>query len=139
MKRVLFLSLIIVTLFSACQKEDAAPVCIFDASGITGTWKLTGLKIKLDANSPEVDLFTSLDVCEKDDVLVFNTNGTYNYNDIGSVCTPSGSDAGTWSVSGNSLTVDGETWQKQTFSCSSLVLKLTDQTTGGYTLLTLTK
>ncbi|MFM7709691.1 MAG: lipocalin family protein [Ferruginibacter sp.] len=139
MKKSLLLSLIIVTLFSACQKESANTVCIFDASGITGTWKLTGLKIKPDANTAEVDLYATLDVCEKDDVLVFNTNGTYNYNDIGAVCTPSGSDAGTWSVSGNALTVDGEAWQKQSFSCSSLVLKLTDPTTGGYTLLTLTK
>ncbi len=139
MKKAVFLSLIVVTLFSSCQKEETTPVCIFDASGITGTWKLTGFKIKLDATTPEIDLYSSLDVCEKDDAFVFNANGSYNYNDIGAVCTPSGSDAGTWSISGNTLTVDGETWQKQSFSCSSLVLKLTDASTGGYTTITLTK
>jgi len=137
MKKVILLSFLSSLIFlAACKKDNA---CNFDTAGIQGTWNVTGLKMTSDSISPEVDLFASGSLCDKDNQLDFHADGTYNYVDAGVLCSPASSDSGTWSVSGNNFIIDGVTFVKQSFSCNSLVIKANDLTTGGYTIVTLAR
>ena len=47
------------------------------------------------------------------------------------VCSPPGNDNGTWTVSGNTMTVDGEATTIQSFDCKTLILSNNDIQTSG--------
>jgi hypothetical protein len=94
--------------FFSCKKDkNQEPDCSITMQNLSGNYKLTALKYKVTANAPEVDYFATMDACEKDDIIVLKSNGTYNYNDLGTVCTPSGTGNGTWTLNGNILNSDG--------------------------------
>ena len=95
------------TLFSCKKDKPAEPDCSITMPNLSGSYKLTALKYKLNATTPEMDYLAFMDACEKDDVVVLKPNGTYEYNDAGTVCSPSGTDNGTWSVNGNTINSDG--------------------------------
>lgn len=96
-----------VMLFSCKKDKDPEPDCSITIQNLSGSYKLTALKYKPNATAPEIDYLAFMDACEKDDVVVLKTNGTYDYNDAGTVCTPSGTNNGTWSVNGNTINSDG--------------------------------
>jgi hypothetical protein len=75
--------------------------------GLSGSYKLTALQYKANANAAPADYFSYMDDCEKDNILTLKKDGTYNVNDAGTVCTPSDAQNGTWLVKGNTLTSDG--------------------------------
>ena len=104
---------------------------------------MTALQYKLNATASEQNFLNSLDDCEKDDLLVLHANGTYDYNDIGIVCTPGNSSHGTWSVLGNQITssdTDMLVGTISNFDCKSLVYYVSNVYTAGDQLTyTLTK
>jgi len=60
--------------------------------------------------------------------------------DAGTVCSPSGGDSGTWSLSGNTMNVNGDLATIESFDCKTLVLVNNDvNTTGDKLKITLTK
>jgi len=60
---------------------------------LTGkNWELTGLTID------GVDQFGTLPLCQKDNIIVFNLNGTANVNEGSNICTPSSAGPFTWSL-----------------------------------------
>ncbi len=121
-----------VFLFSACQKDPAEQACQRNLAGISGTYKLTSLQYKMNASATPADYLAFMDACEKDDVIVLKANGTYDYNDIGSVCSPSGTDNGTWSLAGNVITSDGMVnGVIESFDCQKLVCYIEDVYTIG--------
>ena len=126
MKKLLFISFGLIFL-SSCNK-DKDKTCNRDVAGISGTYKVTAVRYKATPTSSEVDFYATLfpDACERDDQWVLNSNGTFAYNDVGVVCTPSNSYTSTWSLSGNILTVDGDAGNIDDFNCSSLTLSITD-------------
>ena len=94
-------------LFS-CKKEESQPSgCSISMTGLAGSYKLTALQYKASAAATPVDYLAGMEDCEKDDIITLKGDGTYIYNDAGTVCTPVKSDHGTWQVKGNILTSDG--------------------------------
>ncbi len=137
---VIFIGLIVL---GSCQKSkgDDDKGCQINTAGLAGNYVLTSLKYKATATAPEQDYLIWMDPCEKDDIISLNTNGTYNYKDVGMVCSPDESESGTWSVNGNTIISDGivaGTIEK--FDCKSLVVYTTELNMPGDRLtITITK
>ena len=100
-------ALSLITLFTACKKDKEEDNCTLTKNNLAGTYKLTELKYKLSATLPEQDFLSLMEDCEKDDLLILNSNGTYNYTDVDIKCTPPGTNTGTWSLTENNLQSDG--------------------------------
>ena len=126
-KSLLFLSLSLL-LFGSCKKVDK---CKTNVAKIAGSYKVTSAKYKSTPASTESDLLILLDACEKDDIEVLNENGSYTHQDAGTSCTPSGTYTGSWTLSGNSLTIDGEVSTITSFDCSTLVFTVSNYFTSG--------
>ncbi len=143
MKKIIFLSILNVLFFTACKKPNVTPSCTTDAASIAGAYKITAVTYKATATSAEMDYFNTLypNACEKDDVYTFQTNGSYQIKDAGTVCSPPGDDNGTWSfVSANSLIIDGDAIVLESFDCKTLILVNTDtQVTGDRLKLTMAR
>lgn len=132
MKKVLIVTLCVTLEMISCNKEkDQNNQCPVEMSRIAGSYKLTAMKYKTAISSPEADLLYTLEACMRDDIFQFNADGTYNYLDRGTVCDPTGSNAGLWSLNGNRLTVNGETATIIDFNCSTLVVSKEDIFTAG--------
>lgn len=129
---------------TACQKECSdSNECKTDMQHISGTYKLTAVKYKVPAGTEE-DYLQYLEDCEKDDLIILHTNGTFNYNDIGVTCSPDESSTGTWSVKDNILTMseDGilDNGVISNFDCKQLVFYRDDvMAKGDRMVFTLTK
>lgn len=113
--------LICMTMFS-CKKEKDAQPCEQTTTGISGSYKLQSLEYKMTPTSTPVDFMAFMDPCEKDDIVQLKNDGTWIYTDAGSVCTPPGTDNGTWTLSGNVITSDGVvSGTIQSYDCRILV------------------
>jgi hypothetical protein len=112
-------------LFSSCKKD---PDCEKNTASISGTYKVASYGYKATPSSPEIDYYHTLfpDACDRDNRLKFETNGTYQLVDADLVCSPPGDDNGTWSLSGNSMVIDGDDTAIESFDCKVLVLSNTD-------------
>ena len=94
-------------------------------ASIAGSYKTLSVKYKASSSAPEQDIFATLEACEKDDIVVLNSNGSANYSDVGTTCTPSGSYTSTWSSNGNNITMDGTSGIINLFDCKKLVVTTT--------------
>lgn len=102
----IFLITVTAGVLTACQKESSnSNECKTDMQHISGTYKLTSVKYKTTATATEVDYLPYFEDCEKDDLIILHTNGTFDYKDIGITCSPDQSSNGTWSVNNNTLTM----------------------------------
>lgn len=97
------------SLLYSCKKEESSEPagCSISMTGLSGSYKLTALQYKASATAAPVDYLATMEDCEKDDILTLKSDGTYDYNDAGTVCSPSRTDHGSWLVKGNTLTSDG--------------------------------
>ncbi|MBS1564784.1 MAG: lipocalin family protein [Bacteroidetes bacterium] len=112
---------------ASCKKNKDDKKCDINMASIAGTYRLASLKYKPGAGQPEQDVMPMRDACENDDLVTLNANGTYHYQDAGTVCTPSGNDDGTWSLNGNTLSSDGDMrGDIKSFDCSSLSYTIKD-------------
>ena len=128
-----------VLILSGCKKDSN---CEKTTAAIAGSYKITAAKYKANASTPEVDwlILGSTPACQKDDITTLNANGTYSTTDAGVVCDPVNTDSGNWSVSGNAITIDGQTSNIESFNCSALVISSTGNFTSDDKLtITLTK
>ena len=123
MKRILLIATISLFTLASCDKDDD---CEQNVNTVSGTYKLTALKYKPSGSSTEIDFYALMDACEKDDLTILSSNGTYVYDDAGTVCSPDGSFNGTWSLSGNTITVDGEAGTISSFDCENLTFYVED-------------
>jgi len=123
MTKASFIFLFAIVLFSCSKKDDNN--CATDVAHISGSYKITKVTYKPDAASPESDYFNTLftDACERDNLYTFKSDGTYLLADVGIACDPIDSDDGTWSISGNTMQIDGEPIVVEKFDCKILVLK----------------
>ncbi len=119
--------LFLVTVFVSCNK-DKNENCSLSVNAVAGNHKISAVRYKATPSSAEVDYYTTLytEPCERDDVFTFNSNGTYVFTDAGIVCTPSNSDNGTWSLSGNTVTIDGDAANVDNFNCTTLTVSMSD-------------
>lgn len=113
------------TFIISCKKDPSptpAPDCSISMAGLSGAYKLISLQYKRNATAPVVNYLDFMDDCEKDDIVTLKSDGTYHYNDVGTVCNPNGSDNGTWSVTGNTITSDGTiNGTVSSYDCKTLV------------------
>lgn len=120
MKKIIFALLALSTVATSCKKDKKN--CDLNASNVVGTYKITSASYKADAASPAQDWFALLPACEKDDLFIINSNGTTTITDAGTVCSPSTNDTGIWTLSGSTLTIDGEPANVSSFDCSGMTL-----------------
>jgi hypothetical protein len=140
MKKLSILSLLALLILGSCKKDTpSSTTCTYNTASVLGSYKTTSLLYKADAVTPEEELFSLYPDCQKDDLLTFNSNGTYTVSEGATSCNPTNADSGTWSVSGNNMILDGETVEIQNFSCSSFKVKLTDAVTGEIITISLAK
>jgi len=125
MKKLFLLLAISAFVFSSCKKKDKD--CSITEANLVGSYKIISVKYKASASSSEVDYTDQfLEPCEKDDLIILNSDHTAAYSDVGTVCSPSGDDQGDWSLSGNILTIDGDPSPLENFSCEGFTLTTTD-------------
>ena len=123
--RKLIIVLFVFTLFNSCSK-DKDKTCSLSATSVTGNYKITSIKYKATPASAEVDYFNIVftDPCERDDIFSLNANGIYILTDAGVRCSPPGDYTDVWTLTGNTLTVDGEAYNMDAFSCSGMTLSV---------------
>lgn len=103
-KRVIYLMLILfgVAMFS-CKKDDAGSL----KDKLIGKWMMVAMTSS-PAFEGETDLFILKDSCSKDDIVIFNADGTVT-NDEGVLkCDeedPQTSSGGTWTLSSDNKTL----------------------------------
>jgi hypothetical protein len=139
MKRLLFVAVAGIFAFSSCKKENK---CNTDVASVSGTYKITAAKYKATSSSAEVDGMSLINFqpCSSDDTYTFNSSGAFTYNDVGVTCDPSGTYTGTWALSGNTITIDGEPATVQSFDCTNLKVLVVDYfDTGDQMVLTFAK
>lgn len=126
MKKILFSALALVLIVGAgCKKDKDEETCTLSSASLVGSYKLTAATAI--SGSLEVPILNTYDSCRIDDITSLNADSTFLYQDQGSVCTPSGSYSGRWTLSGNNLfvIVSGDTTFNKTvvgFDCSNLVV-----------------
>jgi hypothetical protein len=131
MKRSLLALSAFVLMFTACKKSDSAGGVSPTKENLAGNYKYVSIKGKV-GNNPESDVTDSfLDACQKDDVTNLNVNLNYTVTDAGVQCNPPSNDSGTWSVSGNTFTLDAtESFTISSFNGTDLVLTQTETVSG---------
>jgi len=107
MKLVLMVMAYGSTFFSCKKEKSSEPGCAVSIENLSGSYKLTALQYKASADAAPADYLAFMDDCEKDDILILKSDGAYDYNDTGTICSPNGTGHGTWQVNGNTLTSDG--------------------------------
>ncbi len=117
MKKVLFGLFSIALLGTACKKSKDAPA--ITKENLVGTYVVTAATMKV-GNSPEADMLSSFDECQKDDQYKLNADGTFNVIDAGTQCSPPGDYSDVWSLSGSQITIDGEVGTVSKFDGSNL-------------------
>jgi hypothetical protein len=120
-------ALILVTTFSSCTTDDSGPV---DMNLISGKWLFN----KSTASSSGITIpyptpyFKNEDGCGKDFVEIFN-GGTLKNGDFSAGCVLTEKD-GTWSQSGNTITITvtgsslSGTFNVSSLSATELILKI---------------
>jgi hypothetical protein len=126
MKKIIFLLLVFSGVLLSCKKNK----CELNASNFTGTYKLVALTNKDSATGETQDGFSQRQACEKDDLTIFNSDGTIIFKDAGIVCEPDGNDTGVWSLNGDTLTIDGESLKISSFDCGGFTITISDDSSG---------
>jgi hypothetical protein len=95
-------ALILLLVINACKKSSGTSNARTVAN-LSGSYNLTALTASLSGLS--VNLYDSLPVCERDNVIQLNSNLTAQFIDAGTVCVPPSDSSGTWSLSANTDTI----------------------------------
>jgi hypothetical protein len=100
----------------SCEKDDDKPSIEKTLTG--GPWQMTAMTSNPPIDwfgTPVTDVYAQLPACIKDDLTVFKTNGTVNFDEGGSKCEQGNpqTESGTWALNTDetivSVTRDGET------------------------------
>ncbi|HMH31970.1 MAG TPA: lipocalin family protein [Puia sp.] len=119
-KHVLFIAAtaLLAISFIACTKSSNNPE--ITVANLTGTYKLTGL-VWVHANIT-INVYDSLDACEKDNLIQLNADSSLKFIDAGTVCTPPADGSGTWHLSKDSLYFQDQASKIKSFDGKTLVL-----------------
>lgn len=131
MKKIILAAFLFSTIMVGCKK-DKDQNCDLSNERLVGTYKLTAINYKAAGSTTSTNVFLLFtEACERDDLYVFNSNNTFEYVDAGSVCSPAGHFNSSWSLSGNTLIFDGESFTVATFDCTTMSVKISDPTSPG--------
>ena len=125
MKKSFALILIIIGIISistACSKSGSSNGVTPTVDNLSGTYALKALVWVYNGES--INVYDSLDACEKDNLTKLNSDKTIDYIDAGTVCNPPEDDNGTWDLKGDSLYTSANTNASkiQSFDGKTLVL-----------------
>jgi len=127
-KTILALSMLSLV-FVSCKKDDKDEPVTPTKENLTGTYKMTAFTISSGGQS--MDAFNNLmEPCDRDDIYKLNADLTYNIVDAGTVCSPDNNDVSTWSLSGSTLTLDGDPGTIKSWNGKTLVVEATDNSSG---------
>jgi hypothetical protein len=117
MKKLMCLLAIVILTGASCSKKDKTESCPVTKESVAGSYRLVAFKMNgVDA----LDL--TFQTCTKDDIVTLKADGTYDYTDAGVSCDPSSNSTGSWTLSGNTFTIDYFPFPLtiQSFDCSNL-------------------
>jgi hypothetical protein len=125
MRSPTILKIILVTAmyFSCSKPEDENNNCIISVNTISGNW--TWEKFEILDNGTFVDIYSSFELCQRDDYFSFLSNKTYTRVDAGQQCTPPILESGTWDYRNNSFYIDNQAAEVLNYDCQRLTVKTT--------------
>lgn len=128
MKKLFLFSIVTGIMLTSCKKKK--DTCVTNMTSIAGTYKLTSLRYK-PSGGTETEILAQLPACQRDDLQVLNANGTYSNQDAGTVCSPNGSFTGDWTLTGNTIEINGRMATIQSFDCTTLIFYSTNVVNAG--------
>lgn len=134
MKKItlLFLAFSMAALISSCKKDDdntSTPSTGGGSTAATKTEMLTAKNWKITAGTlGGQDIFSSSDECDKDDLHIFKTDGTYVNDEGATKCDPTDDQiivTSTWKLIDNETKIefDGETGTIKELTSTKMVLE----------------
>ena len=67
--------------------------------------------------------WSNYDECEKDNLLIFNSNNTYVISEGATACSPTTTESGNWNLNQSVITINSELGTVTDFSCSCMKIK----------------
>ncbi|MBC7935152.1 MAG: hypothetical protein H7Y86_07320 [Rhizobacter sp.] len=124
-KTLMLLSAGFILAATSCKKDDD---CDLNTGNFAGTYKISSVKYKANSSTPEADITSvEFDACELDNLHKFNSGGVYSYQVAGTACSPEDDNYNdTWSLSGSTVTVEGESSTVSSFSCNGFSISDND-------------
>jgi len=128
MKTIIFklLPLMVVLAMASCKKDDPTTTeLLIDSDG----WILVSMTVDPPIVDPIsgtsiTDFYAQMDACDKDDITIFQDNGTYITDEGATKCDPNDpqTETGTWVLSADekTITIDGESWTIESLTKSSM-------------------
>lgn len=110
MKKMLIAFSALTLVFTACKKDkDDVPADVTPTQqNLVGTYTLAKITISTNGSAEQDVTAQMTEACERDDQQKLNADLTYNYVDAGTVCSPSGSYSGDWSlINSTTIEIDG--------------------------------
>jgi hypothetical protein len=135
MKKILFATLILSSLFIGCSKDDTDDVKQPTKTELLTAhyWQTTALTIDppLSFGGTSIsDIYAQLDNCEKDNIEKYNTNNTIIFDEGATKCDPADPQTQTlpWSFNSDEtiLTVDGESYKVLTLTSTQLKVSISE-------------
>jgi Lipocalin-like domain len=118
---------------ASCKKDETPEPVLGAKDLIAKKWKQVSAIETYSYQPGSTDVFSSYDECDKDDITIFNTNGTYNYSAGALKCSANSPDvleSGTWTLTSNdtkiSITSGGTTYALTIAELTATSLKLKD-------------
>lgn len=117
MAKLAIMGLFALFIATGCKKDEPATPDR-EALLTTGAWKLSAMTVDPAIDwfgTPVTNVYPQLPGCLKDDLTIFKANGTVNYDEGPSKCSPNDpqTTSGTWTFNPEqtvlSITADGET------------------------------
>lgn len=140
MKKLFFASALAIV-FISCQKnkdeEAANPITM---QSLAGTYTLGSVTMKVAGGAEENIKDATMEPCERDDKLTLKANGSFINEDAGTVCDPTTTATGTWSLTSNNtkIVMDGEESTIQSFNNGVLKIGETGTMNGATYTITFT-
>jgi Lipocalin-like domain len=114
-------------LFIRCNKNGVdSPTCTANAATIAGTYITIAFTYKETPTADPYDIYAVMSPCEKDDLIILNTNNTCDRTEGEILCSPPRDESGNWSISGSTLNIDDAPATIKSFDCKTLVLVQND-------------
>ncbi len=135
MKKILFATLILSSLFIGCSKDDKEDVKQPTKTELLTAhyWQATALTIDppLSIGGIQIsDLYSQSENCVKDNLEKYNTNNTFISDEGPTKCDPTDpqTENGVWSFNSDEtiLTVDGESYKVLTLTSTQLKVSVID-------------
>lgn len=136
MKRIIICAVVISLGLVACKKERT---CELNEANFTGVFKVKSVIYKYSASDPGTDQFLNWDNCKKDDLWHIEASHITFLEDAGILCSPGGNGYGTWSLSGNTIFMHGQSGTVTFFDCRNTEITFPQQVPNETITLTLVR